>query len=55
MNHETNYKDLFWILMKHDHTNLRVKKCWGETYLTKLDIFSIMYKYIMNFWKKSLS
>ena len=36
MNHETNYKGLFWILMKNDHTNLRVNKCWGKTYLTKL-------------------
>ena len=22
--------------MKYHHTNLRVNKCWGETYLTKL-------------------
>ena len=36
MTHETNYKGLLWILRKHDHTNLRVNKCWGETYLTKL-------------------
>ena len=36
MNHETNYKGLFWILMKYDQTNLRVNKCWSETYLTKL-------------------
>ena len=35
MNHETNYKDLFWIIIKNDHTNLIVNKCWGETYLTK--------------------
>ena len=36
MNHVTSYKDLFWVFMKHDHGNLRVNKCWGETYLTKL-------------------
>ena len=36
MNHVTSYKDLFWVFMKHDHANLRVNKCWGETYLTKL-------------------
>ena len=36
MNHETNYKGLFSMLMKNDHTNLRVNKYWGETHLTKL-------------------
>ena len=36
VNHETFNKGLFWILMKHDHTNLRIKKCWGEAYLKKL-------------------
>ena len=34
VNHETVNKGLIWILMKHDHTNLRVNKYWGETYLT---------------------
>ena len=24
------------MLMKHDHTNLGVNKCWGEKYLTRL-------------------
>ena len=36
MIYERDYKGIFWILMRHDHTNLRVKRCWGQTHLTKL-------------------
>ena len=36
MIYERDYKGIFWILMSHDHTNLRVKRCWGQTHLTKL-------------------
>ena len=36
MIYERDYKGIFWILMKHDHANLRVKRCSGQTHLAKL-------------------
>ena len=29
MIYERDYKGIFWILMKHDHANVRVKKLLG--------------------------
>ena len=53
MNHETVYKGLFWIFMKHDHTNLGVNKCWGEIYLTKLIKLVIPIFFVCNTVKSS--
>ena len=39
--------------MRHDHTNLRVNKSWGETYLTKLMKLVIPTFFVRNTVKSS--
>ena len=53
MNHETVYKDLFWILLKHDYTNLGVNEFWGKIYLARVIKLVIPIFFVCNTVKSS--